>query len=81
MQEFIQHLIDKTGISQEQANMVTSAIREFVNQKAPMMVGAVDQLLGTAPAGDNATGESAANPAEDLLGGLKSKMGGFMGGF
>jgi hypothetical protein len=79
MQEFIQHLIEKTGISDDQAHMVANAIREFVSKKAPMMSGAVDQILGAAlnndskPAGD----APAANVADDLLGGLKSKMGGF----
>lgn len=79
MQEFIQHLIEKTGISDEQANMVANAIREFVSKKAPMMSGAVDQILGAALQNDNnaANGASQANIADDLMGGLKSKLGGF----
>ncbi len=79
MQEFIQHLIEKTGISDEQANMVANAIREFVSKKAPMMSGAVDQILGAALHNDNnpANGATQANIADDLMGGLKSKLGGF----
>ncbi len=78
MQEFIQHLIEKTGISDEQANMVANAIREFVSKKAPMMSGAVDQILGAALNNDKPAGDSqGSNVADDLLGGLKSKMGGF----
>jgi len=80
MQEFIQHLIDKTGISPDQANSVIHAIKEFVNQKAPMMSGAVDKLLDGDAAGT--PGDMTAGmqgKLEEGLGGLTGKLGGFFG--
>lgn len=71
MQELVQHLIDRTGISEQQANMVISAIKEFVNHKAPGISGMVDQLLGASQTESSAAG----NPLQDGLG----KLGGFFG--
>ena len=76
MQEFVQHRIDKTGISQEQANMVIHAIKGFVQQKAPMMNGAVDQLLGGEP---QAGAEAPASGIQEGLGSITGKLGGFFG--
>jgi len=89
MQEFVQHLIDRTGISPDQANNVIHAIREFVNQKAPMMTGAVDKILGAehqesgestpAEGGGSSMFGGIENKLEEGLGGLTGKLGGFFG--
>ena len=47
MQELIEKLTTKVGISEEQAAKVLDTIKEFVKEKFPMMAGAVDNLLPT----------------------------------
>lgn len=68
MQELIQRLQEKTGITDEQAQKVIEAVKEFVKEKFPMLEGAVDSIFseGAKPAG-----------GDDVLGGLESKLGGF----
>ncbi len=56
MQELINQLTSKAGISTEQAAKVLETIKEFVKEKFPMMGGAVDNLLG----GDATPGTTAA---------------------
>ena len=41
----IEKLIEKAGISQEQAHKAIETIKEFVKEKFPMMAGAVDKLF------------------------------------
>jgi nucleoid DNA-binding protein len=45
MQELIDQLKDKAGITDEQAVKAIEAIKEFVKDKFPMMAGAVDKLF------------------------------------
>jgi hypothetical protein len=51
MQELISRLTEKAGISTDQAHKVLEAVSDFIKEKFPMMAGAVDNLLGAAPAG------------------------------
>ena len=53
MQELIDQLTQKAGLSTDQATKAIATIKDFVKEKFPMMAGAVDNLLG-------ATTESAA---------------------
>ena len=50
MQDLIESLKEKAGISDEQAEKVLSTIKQYVIDKFPMMAGAVENLLpGKAP--------------------------------
>jgi hypothetical protein len=46
MQELIQRITDKTGISAEQAAQALEVVKDFVKEKFPMVGGAVDSILG-----------------------------------
>lgn len=46
MQELINKLTERAGISHEQAAKVLDTVKDFVKEKFPMMSGAVDNLLG-----------------------------------
>lgn len=50
MQELINRLTEKAGISAEQADKAIDAIKEFVKEKFPMMAGAVDNLFAESAA-------------------------------
>ena len=78
MHDLIQQLIDKTGISQEQANSVIGVIKEFVHEKAPMISGTVNQLLDGEGMPGGVT-DGLKSKLEDGLGGLGGKLGGFFG--
>jgi hypothetical protein len=63
MQELINKLTEKAGISAEQASKAIDTIKDFVKEKFPMMAGAVDNLFAeSAPAAQTnaaaATGSS-----------------------
>ncbi len=45
MQELINRLTEKAGISPDQANKAIHTIREFVKEKFPMVAGAVDNIF------------------------------------
>jgi len=46
MQELVNQLKEKVGISEEQAVKAVEAVKDFVKEKFPMMADAVDNLLG-----------------------------------
>ena len=47
MQEMVQQLIDKAGITQEQAEKSIIVIKEYIqSQLPPMMQGMVDNFMG-----------------------------------
>jgi len=46
MQELIDQLTQKAGLSAEQAHKAIATVKDFVKEKFPMMAGAVDNLLG-----------------------------------
>lgn len=60
MQELINKLTEKAGISAEQASKAIDTIKDFVKEKFPMMAGAVDNLFAeSAPAAQTNTTTSA----------------------
>ena len=46
MQELVNQLKEKAGITEDQAVKAVEAVKDFVKEKFPMMAGAVDNLLG-----------------------------------
>lgn len=44
--ELIDRLKDRVGLSDGQANQVIDTIRNFVTEKYPMLQGAVDNIFG-----------------------------------
>lgn len=66
MQELIDRLVAKAGISAEQAQQVIEAVKDYVKEKFPMLEGAVDSVF-----------KDVGSQGEDLLGGFKDKMEGF----
>ena len=50
MQELIDQLTAKAGLTADQATKAIATIKDFVKEKFPMMAGAVDNLLGDQPA-------------------------------
>ena len=46
MEELINKIKEKAGLSDEQAQHTVEAIREYVIEKFPMLEGMVDKLLG-----------------------------------
>jgi len=60
MQELITRLIEKAGVTTEQASKSIEAIKEFVKEKFPMMAGAVDKLFESQSA--DVTQDSSAPP-------------------
>ncbi len=72
MQELINRVTEKAGISAEQAAKAVDAIKDFVKEKFPMMAGAVDNLLGsaettTAAAPANSTNDSMMDKISDVI--------------
>ncbi len=49
MQELINRLTEKAGISAEQATKSLETIKDFVKEKFPMLGGAVDNMFAAAP--------------------------------
>ena len=47
MQELIDRLTEKAGITAEQAALSIEAIKDFVKEKFPMLGGAVDNMFGS----------------------------------
>ncbi|MEJ7626373.1 MAG: hypothetical protein WKF35_05890 [Ferruginibacter sp.] len=45
MEELIEQLKTKAGLTEEQAMKSIETIKDFVKEKFPMMAGAVDQLF------------------------------------
>ncbi len=45
MQELVEQLKEKAGLTDEQAIKSIEAIKDFVKEKFPMMAGAVDKLF------------------------------------
>lgn len=57
MQELLNSLKEKAGISDEQANKVIQTIREFVSDKFPMAAGMLDKFFDSDSGGNNSGGE------------------------
>ena len=59
MQELINRLTEKAGISADQATKSVDTIKDFVKEKFPMMAGAVDNLFAPAAASSTETAQAA----------------------
>ena len=95
MQELITRLIEKAGISPDQAHKSIETIKEFVKEKFPMLGGAVDNMFAPAPTtADTVTpttpnaGGSILDKISDIIPGqagekaeefIKDKFGGLFG--
>ncbi|HTJ15073.1 MAG TPA: hypothetical protein VL547_23715 [Dinghuibacter sp.] len=66
MEELIERLKDKAGITAEQAQHVLETVKDYVKEKFPMLEGAVESLF--------AQGKE---KGEDFLDEMKDKVGGF----
>lgn len=66
MQELIDRLKEKAGITSEQAQQALEAVKDYIKEKFPMLEGAVENIFNEGKA-----------KGEDLLDGLKDKVGGF----
>ena len=45
MKEIVDKLVEKSGITEEQAHKALETIKDYVKEKFPMMAGAVDKLF------------------------------------
>ncbi|HTC00797.1 MAG TPA: hypothetical protein VK705_08960 [Ferruginibacter sp.] len=71
MEELIQQLTEKAGITPEQAQQALETVKDFIKEKFPMMAGAVDNLF---PAGTSVSN------IEDIAKNAESKIEGLFGG-
>jgi hypothetical protein len=53
MQDIIEQLTEKAGLTPEQAHKALETIASYVKEKFPMIGGAVDQLFGSSGSGDS----------------------------
>ncbi len=53
MQELIDQLTARAGVTPEQAAKSIEVIKDYVKEKFPMMAGAVDSLLGSSGSNDS----------------------------
>ncbi len=70
MNDLIQHVVEKTGISPEKAKEVIAAISGFVSQKFPHLSEPIHSALGGTRDDDGLGGSS-----NDLIGGIGGKFG------
>ena len=82
MQELIDKLTEKAGISSEQAHKAIHTIKDFIKEKFPMMAGAVDNFLpGSAPAETmNTPNNTASTAASADSGSMMDKISDFIPG-
>lgn len=83
MQELINRLTEKAGISPDQAHTAIHTIKEFIKEKFPMMAGAVDNFFpGSAPAETMNTTSNAAATASTTIdsGSMMDKISDFIPG-
>jgi hypothetical protein len=73
MQELINQIVQKTGISAEKAQEVLHTVSGFVQQKFPQFSGPLNTILGGG-GGQQAGGGNDAG-SSNPLGGLGSKLG------
>ena len=71
MEELIQQLTQKAGITPEQAQQALETIKDYIKEKFPMMAGAVDNLFHAGTSVQNI--EDMAKNAESKLDGLFGK--------
>jgi hypothetical protein len=66
MQELIDKLKEKVGLTEDQATNAIGAIKDFVKEKFPMLEGAVENMFGAKPDA-TASGDSASTTASDFI--------------
>ena len=49
MQDLINNIADKTGISTDKASEVLHTVSEFIKEKYPLLAGTVDSVLDLEP--------------------------------
>jgi hypothetical protein len=84
MQELIDHLKEKAGLTAEQATNTIVAVKDYVKQKFPMLEGAVENMLGSQTSQDGASAEggasdflnNAGSKAEEAFDSIKGKLSG-----
>lgn len=82
MQELIQQLTEKAGISPEQANKAIHTIKDFIKDKFPMLSGAVDNMFpnsSTAAPAAASTASAATEPKAEE-GSMMDKISDFIPG-
>jgi hypothetical protein len=65
MQELIQRITEKAGISSEQAVKAVDTVKEFVKEKFPMLAGAVDNVFAQQADNDITAPAAAAAPVTE----------------
>ena len=74
MDMLINFVVEKTGLSQDQAASAVNAVVGFIKDKLPEgMQGMVDSVIGGGGSGDSAGGG-------DIMGQATSMLGGMFGG-
>ena len=83
MQELIDQLKEKAGLTADQATNAINAIKDYVKEKFPMLEGAVENMFGQKDLAGDASGstasdfiKNASDKAEEALDGLKDKFSG-----
>lgn len=71
MQNLINHLVNKTGITAEKAQEVLGEIGNYIKENFPMAGGMIDSFLGST----NTTSGSEPDADDHLVGGIGSKFG------
>jgi hypothetical protein len=61
MQELIDKIIARTGISQEQASHVLDTIKTHIGEKFPAIAGTLEGILGNKAAAGNTAGAAASD--------------------
>lgn len=73
MQELLDKIIARTGISAEQATKTIDTVKEFIKEKFPMVAGAVDGLFKDDKSGEG--GSSILDKISDVIpGGVGEKI-------
>lgn len=80
MQELIDHLKEKAGLSAEQAEKTIGAVKDFVKAKFPMLENAIENMLGKKDDQNAGSGSSdILHKAEDMFDSVKDKVSGLFG--
>ena len=71
VQDLINQIVEKTGVSADKAQQVLGVGANFVKQKFPAVGGQIDSVLGTGGGGQSGGSEGASN----LMGDIGGKLG------
>jgi hypothetical protein len=74
MQELIQQLMDKAGLSSEQAGKSVTVVKDFVKAKFPMLGDGIDKMMGGDAPSANAGVANAASETKVESGGMLDKI-------